>query len=68
MADGIHQRFKDAKMVGFFTFGKPTLLIRDLDLAKTMLIKDFDYFVDRRKMALNESEVNKYFNNMLGVL
>lgn len=33
--------------VGFFGFDKPMLMIRDPELIKQILIKDFDYFKDR---------------------
>ncbi|XP_063988414.1 uncharacterized protein LOC135168310 [Diachasmimorpha longicaudata] len=37
----------DERYVGFFGFDKPMLLIRDPDLIKQILIKDFDYFQNR---------------------
>lgn len=33
--------------VGFFVFDKPFLLIRDHELVKNILVKDFDHFSDR---------------------
>jgi cytochrome P450 len=33
--------------VGIFSFDKPSLLIRDLSLVKTILVKDFQNFMDR---------------------
>ncbi len=41
-------------MVGYFAFSTPQLLINDLDLAKLILIKDFDTFIDRRQFPFNE--------------
>ena len=35
-------------MVGFHSFGRPSLLINDLDLAKQILITDFDQFTNRK--------------------
>jgi len=32
--------------VGIFSFDKPILLIRDLELVKNTLVKDFQYFLD----------------------
>jgi cytochrome P450 family 6 len=57
-------------MVGYYTFGTPTLLVNDLDIAKQILIKDFDHFADRRDMTFSESDssTNKYWNNQLLVL
>ncbi|XP_063988903.1 cytochrome P450 6k1-like [Diachasmimorpha longicaudata] len=33
--------------VGFFAFDKPMLIIRDPELIRRILVKDFEYFVDR---------------------
>jgi cytochrome P450 len=33
--------------VGIFSFDKPSLLIRDLELVKNILVKDFQNFMDR---------------------
>ncbi|NP_001166013.1 cytochrome P450 9AH6 [Nasonia vitripennis] len=38
----------DAKYVGAHIFTKPTIFIRDLDLVKTVLVKHFDHFADRK--------------------
>ena len=39
--------FSKEKFVGMFQFSKPYLLIRDPDLIKQILTKDFNYFMDR---------------------
>ena len=41
---------RDDKVLGTFSFDKPSLLVNDLELAKRVLIKDFDHFVDRRSV------------------
>jgi cytochrome P450 family 9 len=33
--------------VGIFSFDKPSLLIRDVELVKNILVKDFQNFMDR---------------------
>jgi cytochrome P450 len=33
--------------VGIFSFDKPSLLIRDVELVKNILVKDFQTFMDR---------------------
>ncbi|XP_059061355.1 cytochrome P450 6B2-like [Achroia grisella] len=43
----IHHQFPNEKVVGIFRMTTPTLLIRDLDLIKQVMIKDFDEFSDR---------------------
>jgi len=40
--------FKDEKVFGYFMMGQPTLVINDEELAKRILIKDFDHFTDLR--------------------
>lgn len=38
----------NAKVAGGLDFGQPTLIIIDPELIKSVLVKDFDHFVDRR--------------------
>ena len=40
--------FRDTKIWGYYMMGQPTLVINDEDLAKHILIKDFDHFTDLR--------------------
>ena len=54
-------RTKDKKLVGYFQFSNPTLVINDLELAKQMFIKDFDHFVDRREFKGG----HEYLDNMM---
>jgi len=42
---------KGLPYLGFFILDKPVLLIRDRELVKSVLIKDFNYFVDRYASA-----------------
>ena len=41
--------FRDTKIWGYYMMGQPTLVINDEELAKHILIKDFDHFTDLRK-------------------
>ena len=43
----IYEQHSDKPYVGLFSFDKPILLIRDLELVKNILVKDFQYFIDR---------------------
>ncbi|XP_077285097.1 cytochrome P450 6B7-like [Arctopsyche grandis] len=42
-----YNQFPDEKYVGMFNMGRPELLIRDPELIKSILVKDFDHFYDR---------------------
>lgn len=42
-----HEKAKNHAAVGIYAFNKPALLIRDLELIKTILIKDFNCFSNR---------------------
>uniref|UniRef100_A0A0A1XS29 Probable cytochrome P450 6g2 n=2 Tax=Zeugodacus cucurbitae TaxID=28588 RepID=A0A0A1XS29_ZEUCU len=42
-----HEKAKDHPAVGIYVMNKPSLLIRDLELIKAIMIKDFNYFSDR---------------------
>lgn len=43
----MYKKFPEEKLVGLYRMTSPTLLIRDLDIAKQVLIKDFEAFPDR---------------------
>ncbi|CAK1594916.1 unnamed protein product [Parnassius mnemosyne] len=43
----IYDAYPNEKVVGVFRMTTPCLLLRDLDVIKHVLIKDFDYFSDR---------------------
>jgi cytochrome P450 len=49
----IYEKHSDKPYVGIFSFDKPTLLIRDVELVKNILVKDFQYFIDRT-VSVNE--------------
>ena len=62
----LYNQFKDERMVGFYgPMGSLQLLVIDLDLAKTVLVKDFEYMQDRREMPKFQ---NVYVDNMLTIL
>jgi len=43
----IYNEHSDKPYVGIFSFDKPSLLVRDVELVKNILVKDFHNFVDR---------------------
>ncbi|XP_048001392.1 cytochrome P450 6B1-like [Leguminivora glycinivorella] len=42
-----YEEFPEEKVVGIYLMKTPAILIRDLEIAKNVLIKDFDVFADR---------------------
>jgi hypothetical protein len=43
----IYNEQSDKPYLGIFSFDKPSLLIRDVELVKNILVKDFQTFMDR---------------------
>ncbi len=57
------------KNITFFSSFSPVLVVNDLEMARNVLIKDFDYFMDRRTFAMDHtSESNKIASNMLTMI
>ncbi|XP_050485248.1 cytochrome P450 6k1-like isoform X5 [Bombus huntii] len=48
--------------LGFYIFDKPYLLVRDPELVKHVLVKDFDYFADRHAAADEKNDRLGYAN------
>ena len=52
LTNHIYTQYPKEKIVGTYgPFGSPVLVVRDLELAKHVMIKDFDHFVDRRQVC-----------------
>jgi cytochrome P450 family 6 len=49
----MYEEHSDKPYVGIYSFDKPTLLIRDVELVKNILVKDSQYFRDRT-ISVNE--------------
>ena len=62
----IYNEHSDKPYVGIFTFDKPSILIRDLELVKNILVKDFQSFVDRTFSY--EEKFDPLFGNSLPAL
>nr|AIL94164.1 cytochrome P450 CYP3025A3 [Tigriopus japonicus] len=66
ISNEIYWNFPNDKVVGQFQVSEPQVVIRDLDIAKNILVKDFDHFTDRRKVPTEgKSQLNKVFSKML---
>ena len=54
VGDDLFDQFPNTKAFGYFKpLGAPVLVIKDIDLAKKIMIKHFDHFVDRNFLNLN---------------
>ncbi|XP_078034043.1 uncharacterized protein LOC144468453 [Augochlora pura] len=54
-----HENYKlepDAKYVGFHDFGMPMIMVRDLELLKSIMIKNIEHFQDHRSIQAEEVE------------
>ncbi|XP_076750354.1 cytochrome P450 9e2-like [Xylocopa sonorina] len=47
----MYDQFPDAKYIGFFDFMTPVITIRDLELLKSITVKNFDHFTDHRSFV-----------------
>lgn len=56
----------DAKYVGFFDLMTPVIAIRDIELVKSITVKNFEHFVDHR--SFQNSEMEPLFNKNLFAL
>ena len=63
----VYNKFKDEKVVGMFDMTEPYLMIKDPELLKDIMTKDFQHFVDR---SLQDPDVlppvNRHLFNMHG--
>ena len=62
----IYNEHSDKTYVGIFAFDKPSLLIRDLEMVKNILVKDFQTFMDRAVSA--EESFDPLMANSLSLL
>lgn len=55
------------KFCGVMENGTPMLLVKDIDIIKKLLIKDFDYFIDRRKFfTQHDGTLSKMLSSLDG--
>ena len=62
----IYNEHSDKPYVGIFSFDKPSLLIRDVELVKNIMVRGFQTFMDR--IFSFEEWFDPLFANILGVL
>jgi len=63
---GAAEALPNEKVVGYFMMGQPIYVINDEELAKQILIKDFDYFMDRRVFDSKEKYFDSFLTNLKG--
>lgn len=56
---GYSRQFKDYPWIGYYKTTTPSILVRDLDLIKDILIKDFSSFPDNDVDFNNEEIISK---------
>nr|AKH03523.1 cytochrome P450 3026D3 [Paracyclopina nana] len=59
------EKTKPLPYYGIYFIGGATLIINDADLAKNILVKDFDYFVDRNGDATNKLLQTKHKTDII---
>ena len=65
--DEIFDNYPGQKVFGYFKpFGRPVLVIKDFELAKRVMVKDFDHFVDRGFLQLHP-DTNPYMKYSMTV-
>ncbi|KZC05573.1 PREDICTED: cytochrome P450 9e2 [Dufourea novaeangliae] len=57
---------KDAKYVGFYDFFTPVIIIRDIELLKTITVKNFDHFQDHRSFQSDATDT-LFSKNLFGL-
>lgn len=57
---GLYRRLPGARIVGYYGFRRPLLLVRDPDLIKQILVKDFGAFHDRGIFFNEEEPLNRH--------
>lgn len=63
----VYNKFRNEKLVGLFASSRPYLMIRDPELLKRIMTKDFHHFVDRGLMdPYVLSPVNRHLFHMQG--
>ena len=60
------KEFPKEKLFGYFAFGQPTFIVNDQELAKLVLIKDFEYFPDRRIITSDVKITQAFMLNLKG--
>jgi len=67
-----YEKLKDSPVVGAYMLGKPVLYINDMELIKTIMVKDFNHFMDRDDSnmtnAMAGGDIDKYWHTQMTTL
>ena len=68
-----YQQFRNEKMYGLYRFTEPTLVVNDPDIAKIILVKEFNNFVNRddpipMKKMFGPGKMDKVWGNQLTII
>ncbi|CAK1596644.1 unnamed protein product [Parnassius mnemosyne] len=47
----LYKSFPEERFIGSYSFVTPNLIVRDMDLIKNIVVKDFEYFVDHTSLV-----------------
>jgi len=67
-----YEKLKDHPVAGAYILGKPVLYINDMELIKTIMVKDFNYFMDRddsnTSNAMAGGDIDHYWQQQMTTL
>ena len=62
----VENEFPNEKIFGYFLFGQPIFLVNDMELIKRVMVKDYEYFMDRRAFDSPNKIMNAFLTNLRG--
>ncbi|XP_055589829.1 cytochrome P450 9e2-like [Uranotaenia lowii] len=62
----LYGAFPESKVIGFYDFTRPIIMLRDPETIKRVVVKDFDYFLDHTPLVPTEQDNrDSFFMNSL---
>ena len=49
-----YEKFKEEDFYGIYMLGKPTLVVKNVDMIRNVMVKDFNHFVDRNSESISQ--------------
>ncbi|KAF2358789.1 Cytochrome P450, partial [Trinorchestia longiramus] len=66
LIDEAYKQHKNDRMIGLYDWLTPSLTVLEPSLVQTILIKDFDHFIDRRSFVFNDDVIDEMLTNAKG--